>query len=621
MKTNILNSLFDKKTNIRLIKMLITIPQLTTEDIVQYGTTFKITTDVAGTNVLDTITKTTGEVTVWDTDLVIPTGEIYYVHILRLLRNIDGVNINNENWIGPDPIYSNESQLNDALVPKFKIEVPYIQDVNLIANSGLTITLEPYTSDTEYLLTALTLSDLDGNIISNIKHDMDVDGNTVLFDKTVTDFSQLTAVNVEVIHFANHSTISSCISEVFTLGETYYTVIGDTKDIDPLSKNLIKLKGISAAPISISEATIIDKVSKTEITCDVEGDTIIIPTDIVYDRSYTLDYSLSYHDHEGVIRQTTGTTVISTMNNSERMRFDTTHVFKNKIEHIASEGLTYTDLAALRDDIKFNTEELFTNLIPMVGASDKLDLAIFDQDAKTILTAKVNSKTLNVDNTIRLIDKKYTIIQTVSSNKPVLQISVYDPYDNVFTTINTKTFNIYNPHADVPSFIEFNNEVYVCGINYSDRTKFDVYRFNYETGGVTLLTSMNVGTTLSTFAVGVSANDHIVLFPSGGNIYKYIPTDSFVENNATKSYTLPSSFINRKNYVTSLINGDIFVIRSNSLSNILECYIINTKDSEINIISNSYSGGGMVNNITELRNGNILFKITTGDSHHLYQFN
>ena len=621
IRYNIVNLIKSKKYKKEflqgVITMILNIPAWSVDGITHYATTWKIFSDEECTVLKDSVIKSTTLLNGWDSNVLVPTGTVWYVKVLRHLKDSGGNDINNTEWIGPKPIINDNSNINDYLAPKFYIKEPYITEFNYVPSSGVSFKVEPYKGNVAYSYTTVYFQDENDNNLFVNTYDIN-SNNTITIPSTTVNFASINNLKVSIVHSGQHSVISKVFKETFYLKDVYYTIEGNTLDLDPYTQNNLIIKSNNVTNTEILSGVVNDINDKFVAECTYTGDILSIPSVLEFNSTYKVVVSFNYKDENNITRTKTDTVIITTRNNDEKEVIDSNFEYKYMIKELDS----FTH-GGTKDKVKtsmsFNTEEFYTNLIPSISnVHNKLDLFIFDKEADIYNTDKSNVLSLNEDYTLRLVTKTKGYYQTLSNNKLVLNFFNYDGYRDTITKTGSITTNLKSLKADMNKLVEVAGNVYLVGINSSNIKQIRIYLVNLENRLLTHIYTYTNNTTLTELTVAPYMDNSILITPVGNGVTRNL-LYSVPENFISETLAMPNSFVNKFQYTTRLKNGNIFCIKRGYTDNVLEFYIMDIYKDTISVKQMSYNHGGGITNITKLKNGSLIFIINGSTSKYIYE--
>jgi len=196
-----------------------------------YATTWVITSDSTGNNIVYQLDKSTTNLLGLDLNLEIPVGEVYYIKAMRYLKDSNGNDIVYNKWIGPTKLINDLSNQNDVLISKTYINTPYLIDSKVTVDKGLSLTIAPYSGDVPLKGTQIVIESLLGKEVYSHLYD-----NTTLnmvIPNSIYNFTTVEGFIIKIIHIGDLSTVSPVYKEKHSYIGDLYTIIGNLSEISP----------------------------------------------------------------------------------------------------------------------------------------------------------------------------------------------------------------------------------------------------------------------------------------------------------------------------------------------------------------------------------------------------
>jgi len=595
--------------------MLLTIPKWpSTGGLNHYATTWKLTRDLQGKQVELLLTEDTVNLLALENTTVIPTGAVWYISALRHLKDAAGNIVNNSKWIGPKPIINDNSNVNDYLAPEFTISKPYIKSLNYNPGTGLEFTLIPVDGNVGYKNTLVTITDSGKNTLINKVVDLTTSQSFNISNNEV-NFALHNTIQITIINIGNHSTISAPYVETINLKDVYYRVIGNTTNLDPRTLNTLVFENKTSVPVTIVSADILNLNGDLIDNCTVVNSNVTLPLNLEFGESYNMYTTLSYRNSSNKIVTFNESVYVTIRNNDEEILVDSNFKYKNEIikvkEFVLSSQDNKIDTAHL-----FNSEEFFTNLTPVPSTSGDIDLFIFDKETNLFNTAKSAFYNINTNFSIRLFTKTNGVIQIQNGSSLELRFFKYDSYKDTMSLIHTVALPIVGYSPEVNKICYVGGKFYLTGVSSSNKKNILIYEVNISTGGTTLIHTESTTVSMSDLAVAPYKTDSLIITPVNGSRLKVfnVSTKSFKD-----SIAIPSNFISKHQFSTMLNNGNIFNIRINEISGVLDFFIIDIYNNIIITKSVPYNSGGSIRNMIKLKNGSILLTIANSTKKMIFE--
>jgi len=579
------------------------------------ATTWILARDIDFKNIEEEVNNSTTDLIAWEVDKLIPTGEIWYVKALRKLEDENGNDLNNTNWIGPKPVFSEESNGNDFLAPKFHISTPYIKDIVYNADNYIKIILAPYKTNVSYLNTLLTLTDKNNNLLLSKVFNLVETNNVIEITNSDIDISQIDILKIDLVHRASQSTLSPVTSEIINLKQVFFKIEGDTVDIDPIYKNDVKAVSTTYNNVTILDGSVYSLKDELITSCTVNGNVATIPEVLEFKKEYKLKLNIQYIDDDGKIKTTLKYVTITTKDNDEVSIISSNRVYDGSFA-IANK-YDKDDGLVLNIDRGFNVEEFFNYIFILPNTSNKLGMFGLDVDSFVIN----EFKNLNIDMTknysIRLITKTIGYIQTLnSSNNIVLTKFTYDPYKDIISLHSPLTASLKSTNGKHMSLVTIPSGTFVVGTTGNN---IKVYELNISNNALTEKINFSLDSSISD-AIAVELDiDKILIIPKGSSedrFHVFTPTTNYIAS----STVIPTDFRNKNLLLSRLGDGRVIIFKDKeSGNNKLDYAIYNFKD-ESSIVSNVNTNGAnkQISNIIRLRNDDILTLVKNVDGNKTY---
>jgi len=604
--------------------MLFTIPAWQNSGELKHEkTTWYLTRDKDGKDVELKEVESKDNLLAWDPDVVIPTGEIWYIKALRHLIDAEGKVINNHHWIGPKPVFNEESNINDYLAPKFHVKETYLTKLEYVPGKGLDLSFIPFSGNIGYIDTLVSISDMDGNILTNDYINLEDSLNYTVSSKVI-DFSKYDMLKVTVVNSGKHSTISPAYIETIHLKRTYYSVSGNKNDLDVNTENVLTLNSKNTVPIDIKAATIKTPDDKVICNCDVRKNDIILPTTLSYNNTYKVYFRIEYHDENNEVQATEDAVFITTRANIERDTIIVNYEYENTLTLLEKYSADAPLANTVSTNIHYNTEEMFNNLVVMMGSDDKnLDTYIMDDESHIFNVVKNDLFKLEDDFTFRLITKTKAIVQYSNNKDDTLMISIidYNPYTNKAKILKTINLDILSKYNDLIKFAEVSEDVYISGVNKKDSKNILVYKIDFDKNDIVKVNDYTAEYTITDITLATYKDSGFIINLIGKELYRMVIYNAN-DNDFILSLAIPSTFINKKYYSTRMKNGNILNIISDVETDKIETFVLNLKEHKVEMRTLEIERTAKVNSLIKLKNGNYILRLKCSDDKiHTYLYN
>jgi hypothetical protein len=598
--------------------MVYNIPEWPADSIVNHtATTWVLARDEDFTNIEEQLDESEEQLLVWEIDKIIPTREIWYIKALRKLEDEDGNDLNNTKWIGPKPVFSDESSVNEYLAPKFYIDTPYIQDVVYKDSEYLEFTITPYKTNVGYINTALTVEDVMGNTLLTKFFNVDETLNKLRIDIAELDFVELNDIKVTMVHNGTQSTMSAPVSEILNLKNAHFKITGNTKELDPTYNNTLKVVSTTVNGVTAVSAKLKNRAGEALDTLQIVNNEITIKNNLEFRKEYLVEVTVQYTKADGSFDTTKKTVIVTTRDTdeitiaSDKTSYEDKLTIKNSTQYGGS--IYNYDL-----DRNFNTEELFTYSIPLPDSeTGKVSLFGLDKDNFNLSKHMEDALNLEGDFTLRLLTKtKGVVLTTNDDNIVIVTPFTYDPYTDNVSLGNALNTNFTSSAAFVNKIAQLTTGIFIAGIDNDDKTLLKVKEFNIDTMSLTDKYTYTLPAECTDIAVSELGNDKVLLIPN-------CPTDdvfrtynySSIEDYTNESVAIPGEFRGKNLLVNKLYDGRVVMFKHNDNEDAFN-YAIYDNKTESTITTEVDMGGGTktITNIVALKNGDILTVVKNTDS-------
>ena len=577
-------------------------------DIKHTKTTWVLARDEDFANIEKELDESEDCLLVWEVDEVIPTGEIWYIKALRKLEDSDGNDLGNTKWIGPKPVYSEESSVNEYLAPKFYISTPYISELNYKEDEYLDIKLTPYKTNVGYINTSVTVEDMEGNVLATKFQSID-DNDTVRITNAAADLGSMDTVRITIFHTGTQSTISAPAIEVVNLKSGYYKLTGNLKNLDPTYVNTVSVKSTTYIGITVKTADITDANDNTVVRCGVRGPTITIPDTLEFNNSYFLKLGIEYTDADSDPKVTTATYQVTTKDTEEIIRIDDTVVYDGVFDIRSNE--VYDDNSKFDLSINFNTEELFTYTIPMPdSATNKVSLFGLNKDLYTLSKHIENILEDSTDFYLRLLTKTTGFMQTTNDNGiAIITPFTYDSFKDTMVVSDAIDTGLLSSGSFVSRMVQLPSGFYYVGIDKDNDKDALIKKYDPVAKTLTDVITYTLPDSCSDITISNIGRDRFLMVPrsSSDKVFRFY-IYSAIQNYINDSIAIPSDFRDKNLLVQSLYNGNAFILKHNDAGDHALDYCIYDVDAEAANVTNIDldSDGKVVTNMIALKNGSVL---------------
>jgi len=460
--------------------MIYNIPEWPADSNVNHTvTTWVLARDENFANIEDRLDESGVQLLVWEIDKIIPTGEVWYIKALRKLEDEDGNDLNNTKWIGPKPVFSEESSVNEYLAPKFYIDTPYITDVIYKDGESLEIKVTPYKTNVGYVNTVLTIENAFGDVLLTKFYDLNDTENSLLIETAELDFTDLNDVKITIAHNGTQSTMSSPVTEIINLKNAHFNITGNSKDLDPTYINKLKVVSTTFNGATATAAVLKNRLGEVVETINILNNELLLKNNLEFNKEYLLEVTVQYAKADGSLDTTTKVVIITTRDSDEIVTMSDNVTYNDNF--VMTSSTEYgTNIYNYDLDKSFNTEEFFTYSIP-VPDNNSNNISLFGLDKELMMLSKHvdNIITLNKEFSIRLLTKTKGIITTLDSNNIVIVTPfTFDPYTDNITLQTAITTGFVSTTAFVNKIVQQSTGVFIAGIDKDDKTLLKVKEYD-----------------------------------------------------------------------------------------------------------------------------------------------
>lgn len=523
------------------------------DDTTHVGTSYRIATDEAMSNIVDELLNSTTNLTLYNSTVTIPLGTTYYVSIKRHLVTVNGTQVQTE-WTTPIPMRNYDNPTGVMVEVDITVDTPfiYIDMDELLDDSKNTFLFKTsgFRSNSEgHSATHYFVYDSVGKLLySNMNVDDDKTG--VVVDKLEVNLYSMSELVFKVIHVTPTGIESPVSTYTATLTTTNVGIASRLSNIVPFTDYTLRLEKVdSSKPMEIRA---IDVMSIDEI--DVLWSANIIPDKL----DYVIPYRILGADSKYLLRVTTtdGTKkvytkkVMTTIEALGSQRNQPHYVYDNKVKYDSSKDgpiLNANTAYTLLNNGKVIAKEPDTNIFKM-WTVDVLDYKLSNPITVSGLTTLTNN---DDDIYIDVREDGTILIDCLNSlNIPTFLIYKYDSFRNTAvlidiivrsTEVKTVGYNngIVRDTSDVYYYIP-QGANYINKLDLSNSTITKIYDINNDSVN-NILTRVESG--------------KLAIITGGSDILSYDLKTEEVYN----VLTLPIDFRDRPLRLVNLINDDILI--------------------------------------------------------------
>jgi len=539
--------------------MIFTIPEWPSDSNLKHvATSWKLTKDVAGTDIVDSVDESSDDLLSWKSDTVIPNGKVWFIWALRKLEDENGNTVNNESWIGPKPVFSENTNVNDYLAPELFISEPKIKDISYLPGEEVTIEIVKPRTNIGYQGTLVGLYDDNNKLVfSKVFNYDDNNGKFTIKAKDV-DFADIFKLSIELVNIGKQSTVSKVIRDAYYLKKVYYRIEGHRFNLDPLEDNVIKIVSTSQIEVKIKSAKLL-ALDNTELSdIDVKDNEIKVPDILGLDKAYKIKFNLEYTDDNNNTVDFSDIILVTTMGElEESMRIDENFKYDYDITKVSDVSDSVNDIS---DDLG-SVEEFYTYITPMKMSDSKVDLMVLDKQNDKLVLFKDSDVEINGDYAIRLVNKTEGYIQNKDSDgKLTITKFTYDPYKTTITLGDSITLDIGIDTPVSRKVMEMDDGLYIVGVNSSDNTKISIYKFNIKDMTTNLVRDYTYAKSITDVSLVEYSKTEFLIMPKGSDAYLTL-LYSVEHDYMADDLFIPDSFRNKNLISFRLRNGNMVAFK------------------------------------------------------------
>jgi len=602
------------------------------------ATSWKLTHDPSGNEIESEIKESTTELTTWEVNTLIPTGKVWYVWALRKLKDSNG-NYVDSNWIGPKPVFSENTNISEYLSPKLFISEPIIKSISYLPGKELTIEITEPRTNIGYKGTLVELYDDNEKLVYSKILNYNVNNGELKISANDVNFADIFSLGIKLINIANNSTISKVVRDRYLIKRVYYVIEGNKFNLDPNEVNKFKIVSTSQTTVNVERALLLDMDDNILEDLKIHDNEVIIPIVLKLESTYKIKLNLKYSDSSNKEHTFSDIFLITTIGQNEKMLADETYHYNYKVLDTTTIDNNYDDSGSECNynnadylnisRSKGNTEEFFDYITPIKMDNGKLAMSVIDKKNNVLIKFKDSDINISGDYTIRLITEKRGYIQTKDKDKLKIISFEYDPFTNVITTGRSKTFNIKIDSLASRKIMEMADDLYLIGINYKNHNVIDVYKINLDNMSSNLIYSYTYNKTLDGLSACEIDSNRVLIFPKGSNAFSTlvysISTNTIIDTNDNYSAdvtTIPSEFRNKNLACFRLKDGNIVAFKIADSNNKLN-FIVYERDKHIIKEYNvDYNEDGLLEHFIQTRIGYIYLLVNKeqGKTRKFYKF-
>ena len=565
------------------------------------ATTWQIASDINFENIIQEVIDSTEYLNYWKVNVVVPVGKIYYVRAKRKFAEVE-----NDIWIGPKKVLNDEAGLSEIIKPEAKIEQPYVENIVLDHEDGLTITLTPYRGTVPHSSTSWVIKDTNtGEIL--YKSLFDTENLTELnISPTTVDFSNISHITLITLFHGELGVESAPTIETIELSKQYYEIIANKKIVPSDLDYTGSIKELTTRVVTLKRAELFDLTGKK--ICDgevVDNEYKFSSACLVPNMSYTVKLTLTFDNDDSTEFTTSYSFFTKTI--SEKIVFDRGREYKEIYNVLHKDECLVLDKEnndlennGLNTDIQTLSEETYVGVIPFVAKDGLVKGYFFSK----------NDGMFNYIKPIEGFDKefkKYLKVELTPGN--ILYVdTITTKTDEDGNEYDVRTLHIFkfNPYTFEVSFIKsidredefitdfnsnaygvLNGEFYWTSIDNNDRTKVIIRKIDKNTLDLVTIKNERLDTTvdkeMDNILFARILGDRFAIIPQYYNddneFFGYILDVS--KDEIYKLFTIPAEVRNKHVFINTLDNGNILIQRTQLEDGKLYYVVIDAEHADV----------------------------------------
>lgn len=564
------------------------------------STSWQLASDTEFKNIITEVVDSTKFLDYWSINVVVPKGKIYYVRSKRKFKEVE-----NDNWIGPKKVINDEAGLSEIIKPETKIDDPYIADVKLDYEDGLTLTLSPFKGNVPHVSTTWLIRNMEtGEMIYKSINDEKNKTSLNIKPKEI-DFSNIPYVTITTLFHGMLGVESSPTVEIVELSKKYYDVIANKKIVPSDEDYTGSINQLTSRKVTLTKAELFIMNGNKLANGKIDGNKYTFASEyLIPNISYLVKLTLKYDNDDKLTF--TNTYTFFTKSVTEKVVFDRKRLYKelNTVEQkdkciVIDKMDADTKTNGLLNNVQVLTEETYVGVIPMLGKDKKLKSYFFSK----------NDKMFNFVKNIPGFDSKYETylkielapnnemyVDTITTEKDkdgndiklkTLYVFKFNPYTEEVKLISTfKRNDELVVDFNTNSYGVLNGEFYWAAVDANDRTKVYIRKIDKNKKEIVTLAhkrlDKDVDTEMDNVMFARTTEDRFIVVP------QYYSTDSeffgFIydvsKDETYKLFTIPKEVRTQHTVTSTLDNGNVLIRRTQLEDGKLYFAIIDGGDSK-----------------------------------------
>ena len=579
------------------------------------ATTWQIAKDINFEDLVYEEERSTEHLTFLKINLAIPTGQIYYIRAKRHFEDANGNEVENNTWIGPEPIIDNSSAILEPLKPKVYIEEPYIKDFTVDAENGLTINvLEP--KDGVGILGTDWIIMVDGNVVFSELNKTD-NPFTITVSNDIYNFTAVDKITVFIRYRGQLGKVSKLFKDEIELVRNKYKFLSNLTDI-PVDRQVTLEFEILDSNVRISAVNILNMDKSLVVTPTLEDNKITFDGSLLEpNKSYILSLLLQFVDNENKLQTSIETLYLKTVKLSENKVFNHSLNVENKFTLLKEDDYTNVNI----NDVVFYTEQFITGHVPLPNKDSKLDYNLLTiNDSLTIDLIK--SLDIDLTNVIRieLLSNFNVMFVKETDNSMVIDFYKFNVLDESLTYIKTLNLPISKQEVLNNNIFEFNKEILVVGKKPDTDNEVSVYKTSIdELSDFTLIKDFKLvnSKTVNTVVASLIDNDTILILPVGENVGIKSYLIDLTKEDIFEGPTISEDFRNLDLRSVWLKNGNVVYFKHDDDGQFM---VFDFKQSDFTVFDTTNNAGKGYSGIIKLKGIGIITYLVNNDKIRFYYY-
>ena len=521
------------------------------------ASSYEIATDVAFTNILETVTDTVTYKDIYYSSITVPIGTTYYVRARRQLTDVN-LAVTQTTWSAPIAVTNNSDNSTLLLTADIVIEAPIvIVDKAEVLGTSSTITVSTTSyrgigdghASTHWVVT----DELDNIIYVSLSDPTNL--TTITINKSDIDVLSYNSIKFTAVHVSGVGVESLPGSTIINVGNFNFIISSNMDRVLPYTNYNLKINKLDTnIPLGIVRVTVNSSTDNSILwstSVNSEITTVTIPAGIL------TEDSLLYVDIFTSLNIVSGNSKRKALRTIKALQVE---IADNKYKYKKSFTYTYSD--TLKQAVSCNSAARYDNtILTILDGSNLVHILQYDvttgrvTDTNNTITGITLPFINNTDIHIEYRPDNIILLDHVDvNNVPTFYVYHYDLFTRVATLLNSTSRAdeiLTSGHNNTLNRIDGDNYIYIVhNLNI-------LRRYNITTG----VTSDEPVTPMSDITgatlIDIGSGKFMTVGGSDNICYGYNINDSTYTNLATT----PIEFVSRDLKSTKLINGDTLIWR------------------------------------------------------------